>query len=65
VTGRLLTGSAPATLRNEIVGAVTSIAVPALNATASNQAAVDTARRARVNTALLLTLVSPEFQVQR
>ncbi len=65
VLGRLLIGAPPAALKNEIVGAVTSIAVPALNATASNQRAVDDARRARVNTALLLTLVSPEFQVQR
>jgi hypothetical protein len=55
----------PATLKSEIVAAVTSIAIPALTANASNQAAVDTAKRSRVNTALLLTLVSPEFLVQK
>ena len=65
VLGRLGVGPPPAALKNEIVGAVTSIAVPALNATASNQRAVDNARRARVNTAVLLAVVSPEFQVQR
>ncbi len=65
VTGRLITGAAPATLKSQIVGAVGSIVVPTLNATASNQRAVDEARRARVNVAVLLTLVSPEFQVQR
>jgi uncharacterized protein (DUF1800 family) len=68
VTTRLnygLTGSAGAALKSEIVGAVTLLAVPALNAAGSNQAAIDSAKRTRVNAAVLLMLASPEFQVQR
>jgi uncharacterized protein (DUF1800 family) len=65
VTGRLVVGSVPAALKTEITAAVGSIAIPALAANGSNQAAVDTARRNRVNAALLLTLVSPEFLVQK
>lgn len=45
-------------LRADIVAAVGSIALPTTGSTA-------TALRTRVNTALLLTLVSAEFQVQR
>ena len=60
---KLMYGSMPAALASEIDGAVASIAIPA--ATGSNQAAIDGAKRNRVNTALLLTLVSPEFQVQK
>jgi uncharacterized protein (DUF1800 family) len=45
-------------LRSEIVAAVGSIAVPTSGSTAS-------ALRNRVNAAILLTLVSAEFQVQR
>ena len=59
---KLMFGSMPAALATEIEGAVASIAIPA--ATGSNQAAIDAARRGRVNTAIFLTLVSPEFQVQ-
>ena len=60
---KLMFGSMPAALATEIEGAVASIAIPA--ATGSNQAAIDAARRGRVNTAIFLTLVSPEFQVQK
>ena len=63
INRKLMYGSMPAALATEIEGAVASITIPA--ATGSNQAAIDTARRSRVNTALFLTLVSPEFQVQR
>jgi uncharacterized protein (DUF1800 family) len=63
--GKLLPGQAASALRSEINDAVASIAVPALNANASNQAAVTAARRNRVYTALLLTLAAPEFLVQR
>jgi uncharacterized protein (DUF1800 family) len=45
-------------LRSEVVAAVGAIAIPTSGSTA-------TALRNRVNTALLLTLVSAEFQVQR
>jgi uncharacterized protein (DUF1800 family) len=65
VASRLTYGSAGAALKTEIVTAVNSLAIPALNAAASNQAAIDTAKRNRVNTALLLVLASPEFVVQK
>jgi hypothetical protein len=48
-------------VKAEIVTAVTGLAIPA--ATGSNQAAIDTAKRTRVNAAVLLVLVSPEYQV--
>ena len=63
VLGKLTYGNASALLRTEIVNAVGSIAIPAL--TATNQAAVDAAKRTRVNAAVLLVLASPEFTVQR
>jgi uncharacterized protein (DUF1800 family) len=62
---KLMFGSMPAALATEIEGAVVSIVIPVLNASASNQAAIDSAKRNRVNAALFLSLVSPEFQVQR
>jgi uncharacterized protein (DUF1800 family) len=61
VLGKLTFGDTDA-LRTEVVSAVGSITIPAL--TATNQAAVDTAKRNRVNAALLLVLASPEFLVQ-
>ena len=65
VNAKLLYGGMPAALKTEIQGAVDKIVIPALNATASNQAAVDSAKRNRVNAAILLALASPEFQVQK
>ena len=65
VTDRLLYGTASVDLRSLISGAVAKIAVPALNSARSNQAAIDAAKRARVNAAVLLTLASPEFLVQK
>jgi uncharacterized protein (DUF1800 family) len=65
VNTRLLAGAMPAALKTEIVGAVGSIAVPVLNGTGSNQAQIDSAKRNRVNAAIFLTMVSPEFQVQK
>lgn len=65
VADRLLFGQPSAALQTEVVAAVNSITVPVLNATGSNQAAVNTALRNRVNAALLLTLASPEFLVQK
>lgn len=59
VAARLLYTALPAALRDEIVGAVGSIAL------SGSASAIETARRNRVNTALLLVLASPEFQVQR
>ena len=65
VTDRLLYGTASAELRTLISDAVAKIAVPVLNAGGTNQAAIDTAKRNRVNAAVLLTLASPEFLVQK
>ncbi|MCW5632514.1 MAG: DUF1800 domain-containing protein [Rubrivivax sp.] len=61
VTSRLTYGSAGTALKAEITNAVGAINVPAANG--SNQAQIDTARRNRVNAAILLTLASPEFVV--
>jgi Protein of unknown function (DUF1800) len=65
VADRLTWGQAGAALKAEISTAVGSIAVPVLNAAGSNQAAIDSARRNRVNAAVLLVLAAPEFQVQK
>ena len=62
---RLMAGGMPAALKTEIQGAVEKITLPVLNATASNQAQLDSAKLVRVKAAVLLTLVSPEFQVQK
>ncbi len=63
VATRLTYGAAGAALKAEIAGAVAAIAIPTLNAGGTNQAAIDTAKRNRVNAAMLLTLASPEFVV--
>ena len=55
----------PQALKDEIEGAVESIAIPALNKSGSNQSSIDNARRNRVNAAVFLALVSPEYQVQK
>jgi uncharacterized protein (DUF1800 family) len=65
VTDRLIYGFATPALRTEITAAVEKIAIPALNAAGTNQGAIDTAKRSRVNAAVLLTLASPEFMVQK
>jgi len=59
ILGKLLPHAPPnEALRTEIIGAVGAIPIPTTGNT-------NTARRNRVNAAVLLTLVSPEFQVQR
>jgi uncharacterized protein (DUF1800 family) len=63
VTNRLLYGATSAALSNEIFTTVNKIVIPPLNANGSNQAAVDAAKRNRINTAVLLTVSSPEFVV--
>ncbi len=65
VTDRLLYGLASDDLRALISGAVAKIAIPALNRAGTNQPAIDAAKRARVNSAVLLTLASPEFLSQK
>jgi len=63
VSTRLAYGAAGAALKADIAAAVGSIAIPVLNTGGTNQAAIDTAKRNRVNAAILLTLASPEFVV--
>ena len=65
VTDKLLYGLATDGLRTLISDAITKITIPALNAARTNQAAIDAAKRARVNSAVLLTLASPEFLSQK
>jgi uncharacterized protein (DUF1800 family) len=62
---RLMYGTMPAALKTEITGAVDKIVIPALNAQKTNQAQIDAAKLTRVKAAIFLTVVSPEFQVQR
>jgi len=44
---------------------IDKIVIPALNAQKTNQAQIDAAKLNRVKSAIFLTVVSPEFQVQR
>jgi uncharacterized protein (DUF1800 family) len=60
VTTRLTYGSIGAARRGEIISAVSSIAIPSGN---SSQNQINAAKRQRVNAALLLTVVAPEFVV--
>ena len=62
---KLMYGTMPAALKTEITGAVDKIVIPTLNAGGTNQSAIDAAKLNRVKAAMFLTLVSPEFQVQR
>jgi uncharacterized protein (DUF1800 family) len=59
VTARLTYGAMSAARRAEIVNAVSSIAIPG----GSNTTQINAAKRARVNAAILLTVVAPEFVV--
>ena len=65
VAGRLLTITPSAGFKSELVAAVNSVVVPALQPNGSNKAKVDAAKLNRVRVALLLTVVSPEFLVQK
>jgi len=65
INTKLTYGAMPDGLKTEIRSAVESITIPALNGTGSNQAAIDTAKRNRVNAAVFLAVVSPEYQVQK
>jgi uncharacterized protein (DUF1800 family) len=65
IVDRLLYSQASAGLSNEIVTTINRIAIPALNPNGSNLAAVNAAKRNRINAAVLLTVASPEFQVQK
>jgi uncharacterized protein (DUF1800 family) len=63
VNERLMYGSMPAALKSEIQTAVEAIKIPTANA--NNATQVANAKRNRVNAAIFLTLVSPEFAVQK
>ncbi len=65
VAGRLTYGSASAAFLADLADVVGRITIPALNASGSNQAQIENARRTRVRAALLLVLASPEFLVLR
>jgi uncharacterized protein (DUF1800 family) len=65
VTAKLLGDGVPDTYKAELRAAVDSIPIPVLKAGGTNQAQVDQAKRNRVNAAVLLTLASPEFIVQK
>lgn len=65
VTARLIGDNVNTALKAQIQAAVDSILIPNLNKTGSNQGAIDTAKKNRVNTAVLLTLASPEFIAQK
>ena len=64
VLGKLTYGTVPSALRTDIVDAVGRITIPALTGS-GGATAVDNAKRARVNAAILLVVASPEFQVQQ
>lgn len=61
VNTKLMQGAMPAALKTEIADAVASFAITS----GMTPAQVDAAKRRRVNTAVLLTVASPEFQVQK
>ncbi|MDE2401351.1 MAG: DUF1800 domain-containing protein [Burkholderiales bacterium] len=65
VSRRLLGTTMTSALRQQILIAVNSIAVPPLDATRSNVAAVNAALDQRVKAAILITAASSEFLVQR
>ena len=60
VADKLLYGQPSAALQAQVAAAVGSIAIPATGTTA-----IATAKRNRLNAALLLTLASPDFLVQK
>ena len=60
VTTRLAYGAVGTARRTEIINAVNSIAMPGGS---SSQTQINTAKRQRVNAAILLTVAAPEFVV--
>ena len=60
IDAKLMGGSMPAALKAEIVAAVTSVPIQT-----HSQAAIDLGKKVRVTSAVLLTLASPEYQVQK
>lgn len=60
IDAKLMGGSMPAALKAEIVAAVAAVPIQT-----HSQAAIDLGKKVRVASAVLLTLASPEFQVQK
>jgi uncharacterized protein (DUF1800 family) len=60
INTKLMHGTMPATLKTEIANAIATI-----NIAGANPASVENGKRVRVNAAVFLTLVSPEFLVQK
>ncbi len=65
VNTRLMAGTMPEALKVEIQGAIEKMSIRALNKQGTNQKDIDNDKRNRVNAAIFLALVSPEFQVQK
>jgi uncharacterized protein (DUF1800 family) len=65
VTGRLIGDTVNDELKSHIRHAVESIAIPAWNKDHSNGDAIDRAKTNRAKTAVLITLASPEYIVQK
>ena len=65
VTSKLVASVDTSALKADLRAAVEAVPLPALRTDASNQKQVDDGKRNRVVTAVLLTLVSPEFLVQK
>jgi len=65
MSNRLLGGIMSQALRKDITAAVLTIPVPALNESGTNTADINTALDKRVNAAILMTAVSPEFLIQK
>ena len=65
INAKLMGGVMPPELKTEIQGAIEKMVIPVLNSTGSNSRQVDDAKRARVNAAIFLAVISPEFQVQK
>jgi uncharacterized protein (DUF1800 family) len=63
VNQRLLYGTMPPEMKTQIVSAISKIIIPAANGT--NQTVIATARKNRLKSAIYLTLLSPEFVVQK
>lgn len=70
----LFAGTMPDALRAQLVGAVTSRALPApiyatgadpATATPTNQASIDTAKRDRVYLAVFMSMASPDYLIQK
>jgi uncharacterized protein (DUF1800 family) len=65
VNNRLLGGIMSVALQKDLATAIDTISVPALNDAGSNTADINAALDRRINAAILMTAVSPEFLIQK